>query len=235
MKSDINDGRRDSKITRWQSSEKPVTPSLSLIWFQLILTFRPKLENDFGRKLKWMCKWGIFARTKIRLTFLLRTTIKVEIKHKTKQKANVWKYQKAIKMTRNMGLRFNRERTYIISSQFIMVLFSKSICLYSIWSLETRKTWCPGAWSSLLGREDKNWRTGLPGLFSQKVSLRICMQSPHEASVTKGYMHWPRSSETKQRVEAKRLTPKQRRLLLSGTGLTLLLQTYVRAGEKCAK
>lgn len=41
--------------------------------------------------------------------------------------------------------------------------------------------------------------------------------------ITKDCMYRASSSETKQRVESKRLTPKERRLLLAGLEVSLLL------------
>ena len=151
--------------------------------------------------------------TYTQLTLLLRTTIKAELKHKTEPKAVLWKYWKATKVTRSMGLRFSREGTCIVNPKSVTALTPASICLYSIWGLDTKTKWCPRAWGSLLGRGDKNLRTRLLRR-SEKVSWKLMwFLLVRLLPVTNGCMCWARGSETQQREEAKRLIPKDRRLL----------------------
>lgn len=110
-----------------------------------------------------------------------------------------------------------------------MILTPQSICLYAIWGLEAKKGWYPRAGAVLwmgetkLGEQDDQ---GSP----KKVSLRVCMQFPHEASISyKGLHVWDR--KLRNQAEAKSHTPKEKRLLLAGIGFTLLLQTYVRDAQ----
>lgn len=78
------------------------------------------------------------------------------------------------KVTKSRGLKFNRERTYILSPVFIVVLAPKSIFLHSIWGLETKKKWCPRAWGSLLGGGDKKGRRGLPRQSRKREPKHLC-------------------------------------------------------------
>lgn len=154
-------GFKNNKVTKLRKTSHAIS-SLDLIL--AYLNSRARTWKWFWWKVKMKMQTRDFCSdrgTCIWLTLLLRTTIKAELKHKTKQKADVWKYWKATKVTRSPGPRFNTERTYIISPKFVIILSPKSICLHAIWGLEAKGS-CRGSCGSLADGGDKSGRAGWP-------------------------------------------------------------------------